>query len=141
MTLAELSLGRWVIDTEAGEIRRAMDLQRAEVPMPTGYGRVYIGRHHGRAWYAMAHRIIWLNATGEIPTGLQVNHRNGRRWDNRLANLELVTPSGNVRHGFGLPHDALQVDGQVTGPEPSVVETDPLYAGRFLQPIGWSTLV
>jgi hypothetical protein len=31
---------------------------------------------------------------------MQVNHVNRRRWDNRLANLELVTGRHNVCHAF-----------------------------------------
>lgn len=42
------------------------------------------------------HRAIWEAFNGPIPHGLQINHRNCKRDDNRLEeNLELVTPSGN----------------------------------------------
>lgn len=42
----------------------------------------------------MAHRLMWLAATGEMPLG-QIDHINGVRTDNRLINLRDVTPSEN----------------------------------------------
>lgn len=45
-----------------------------------------------------AHRIIWEMVNGPIPEGMEIDHINGRRGDNRLANLRLVTPSGNMRN-------------------------------------------
>ena len=44
-----------------------------------------------------AHRVIWALVHGEWPT-LQIDHINGRRSDNRLANLRLVTHAENSRN-------------------------------------------
>lgn len=41
-----------------------------------------------------AHRLIWLIVHGEWPAA-EVDHANNVRDDNRLANLRLVTSSGN----------------------------------------------
>jgi len=46
------------------------------------------------------HRCVWESHKGPIPKGLEVNHINGVRNDNRLENLELVTRSGNALHKF-----------------------------------------
>ncbi len=46
----------------------------------------------------LAHRMIWESVHGPIPAGLEINHINGIRTDNRIANLELVTRSENIRH-------------------------------------------
>jgi len=49
---------------------------------------------------ALIHRCVWQAFNGPIPDGLEINHKNGVRDDNRLDNLELVTKSGNARHKF-----------------------------------------
>lgn len=47
-----------------------------------------------------AHRIVWESVHGPIPDGLVINHLNGRPDDNRLANLEVVTPRENLLHAY-----------------------------------------
>lgn len=47
-----------------------------------------------------AHRVVWEAFNGPIPPGMQINHKNGIKDDNRLSNLEVVTPSQNTRHAF-----------------------------------------
>jgi hypothetical protein len=46
------------------------------------------------------HRCVWRAHRGEIPKGLEINHINGKRTDNRLENLELITRSENILHKF-----------------------------------------
>ncbi|WP_420555751.1 HNH endonuclease [Roseovarius sp.] len=36
------------------------------------------------------HRYIWEQAHGPIPPGIEIHHKNGRKTDNRLSNLEAV---------------------------------------------------
>lgn len=46
------------------------------------------------------HRLLaeaWLNAFSEE---LQVNHKDGNKLNNELTNLEMVTPSGNIKHAY-----------------------------------------
>lgn len=67
----------------------------------------------------MAHRVVWLCHRPPILPGWQINHRNGRRWDNRLTNLEVVTQTDNARHGRGNDYTAVgdSADGNVVDPD------------------------
>lgn len=47
---------------------------------------------------AYAHRLIWEIHFGEIPDGMDVDHINHDRDDNRIENLRLVTRQGNLRN-------------------------------------------
>lgn len=47
-----------------------------------------------------AHRLVWQSFVERIPAGFQINHINGITDDNRLENLEVVTPSENNLHAF-----------------------------------------
>jgi hypothetical protein len=51
----------------------------------------------GRAYNEYVHRFIYEYYNGKIPKGLEVNHMNENKSDNRLENLELVTQKQNVR--------------------------------------------
>jgi hypothetical protein len=53
---------------------------------------------YGKVW--LAHRVIWEAFNGEIPDGFQINHIDGNKANNQLTNLELVTPSENIRHAI-----------------------------------------
>ncbi len=48
---------------------------------PRGYVRIKIGR-----WSYQAHRLAWLYVHGRWPAD-EIDHRNGKRDDNRIANL------------------------------------------------------
>ena len=49
---------------------------------------------NGERW---EHRAVYAGHHGAIPKGMQVHHRNGVKNDNRIDNLELVTPSQNMQ--------------------------------------------
>lgn len=62
-----------------------------------GYKSVTL-RHDGKTYRCLVHRLVMGAYVGA--SDLQVNHINGDKLDNRLENLEYVTPSENVRHAF-----------------------------------------
>lgn len=68
-------------------------------PDKDGYIR-YALRADGKTWNRISHRIVWESFVGPIPPGMQINHKNGVKNDNRLENLEVMTPSQNVLHSF-----------------------------------------
>ena len=45
------------------------------------------------------HRLVWEAFNGQIPEGLQVNHINEVKTDNRLSNLNLMTAKENCNWG------------------------------------------
>lgn len=45
-----------------------------------------------------AHRVIWEMFHGPIPEGMQIDHMNGVRSDNRIENMRLVTQQENLKN-------------------------------------------
>jgi hypothetical protein len=62
-----------------------------------GYRYVTL-RDGQRAWRVHVARLVLIAHAGEPPApGMEADHRNGRRWDNRLANLCWATDAENSR--------------------------------------------
>ena len=72
--------------------------RRAENTGPKGYLRVTVQCSDGRTHCIQAHRLVWEWLVGPIPDGLQINHKNLIKKDNRIENLEVVTGVQNRRH-------------------------------------------
>ena len=47
----------------------------------------------------LIHRLVWIAFNGQIPENMQVNHINEIKTDNRLENLNLMTPKENMNYG------------------------------------------
>lgn len=73
------------------------------VPVKTrdGYLRVRLTKN-GKILYARLNRLVWSAFNGPIPEGMQVNHINEDKEDNRLENLNLMTPKENTNWGTGV---------------------------------------
>lgn len=79
--------------------QRPMEPQRADHLKSDGY-RCVRASVCGRGYSALAHRIVWLVRCGDIPDGLEINHRDGVRGNNCPSNLELVTKGENLAHSY-----------------------------------------
>jgi hypothetical protein len=93
-----------------GRVRRKASSHRRRAGKPSpdflatnltqfGYLRVSLGQGGKRRAFHV-HRLVADAFLGPRPPGTEVNHIDGNRQNPRLANLEYVTPSENIRHSF-----------------------------------------
>lgn len=59
-----------------------------------GY-RVYSLHVGGIKKQVRGHRLVWISVYGMIPDGMVVDHINNNKMDNRISNLQLLTPQQN----------------------------------------------
>jgi hypothetical protein len=119
--LDALASGRLRADPDTGRVWLDGELQTRRL---RGYIRITMDGH-----IFGAHRVVWLDAHGHIPPGRQVNHRNKARADNRLSNLEVLTPSQNAKHG----HDSYWLQPFIRGEDlEEVAETRPDWLARVV---------
>ncbi|MBX9587869.1 MAG: HNH endonuclease [Hyphomonadaceae bacterium] len=93
----------FICDPVTGELRFRGDRSRryqhgglAGSIKPDGYVRVGFTLS-GKRRYAAAHRIVWAMCAGRVPLPTEViDHANGNKSDNRIANLRLASPSQNA---------------------------------------------
>lgn len=64
------------------------------------YIRVQLWKN-GNCKFKQVHRLEYEAFYGPIPEGMQVNHINENKHDNRLENLNLMTPKENINWGTG----------------------------------------
>jgi len=48
--------------------------------------------------YVLEHRAVWIDHYGPIPEGAVVHHKNDKKDDNRIENLELFSDNGTHLH-------------------------------------------
>ena len=91
--------------SDSGEITRlpfefrihngAIAIKKSIILKPTktehGYMRVCLAAGH-----MFVHRIVWYAFNGEVPEGIDIDHINGERSDNRIENLRLATRKENA---------------------------------------------
>ena len=95
LILEKLHSGKWIAEPSTGNIY-SKEQGRFLKPFVSrdGYETVRISSTH-----VSVARVIWIAAYG-VPelAGLQIDHINEIKTDNRLENLRLLTPAGNILH-------------------------------------------
>lgn len=104
--IAEIRSGRIV----------SVEPRRAETVGGKGYLRIVLGvPGQRRTCSVVAHRVVYTSLVGAIPDGLQINHRDLNKQNNRPDNLEVVTGSENIAHSYAhgrtLPWTAVRATG------------------------------
>jgi len=90
---------RHAFRTSSGHMRPLKVRRRAERQVSGGYLQVLITLG-GHRFHAQSHRLVWLAAGRDIPDGMEIDHKNNRKADNRLDNLEAVTPKINSQRAY-----------------------------------------
>ena len=68
-----------------------------------GYQQVHLSDNECKRKLYLLHRVIYESVSGKpIPLGMQVNHINEDKTDNRFSNLNLMTPKENTNWGSGI---------------------------------------
>lgn len=81
--------------------KKPIDARRAENGTRKGYLAVTLGIPKSRrTCKVLAHVLAWTWFNGPISSGLQVNHKDLNKANNRPSNLELTTGSENIRHSY-----------------------------------------
>lgn len=69
-------------------------------PNRKGYLRICLYDNDGKMKFYQHHRVVYESVTSQpIPEGMQVNHINENKTDNRFENLNLMTPKDNANWG------------------------------------------
>lgn len=82
--------------SDKGNIRNA---KKGNILKPNGrYLQVILCRNSVKK-HELVHRLVWSAFNGPIPSGMQVNHINEDKHDNRLENLNMMTSKENCNWG------------------------------------------
>lgn len=60
-------------------------------------GYLHVRFNHKRYYN---HQMVWLYFFKKIPYGLEINHKDGKRLNNKLSNLEVCTHRENILHSI-----------------------------------------
>lgn len=82
------------LNSKEGEWR---EIQLANHKTGYKYANIYSGKGKENRHSIRVHRLVWQEWAGCIPEGYFVDHKNANKADNRLENLQLLTPAENAQ--------------------------------------------
>jgi hypothetical protein len=81
-------------------------------------GYIQVGLYkNGKINTLLAHRLVWEGCVGPIPEGMQINHKDGDRTNNKIINLEVCTAKENINHSW-------EELGRISHRRKSVIDTE-----------------
>ena len=83
--------------TSNGQFFKSNGVELTGTRKPTGYVSVTLG-----CKTYSAHRLIWEVFNGKIPEGMEIDHINTIRYDNRLENLRIRTHKENCNNPLSI---------------------------------------
>jgi hypothetical protein len=99
MRLAKIkSIGGGYMISINGDIKRSEKVHKRTI-CNAGYFIACLS-FQGKRKRFMIHRLIFECFVKKIPRGHQINHIDGNKLNNKISNLEIVTPRQNIRHGI-----------------------------------------
>ena len=99
-----------------------------------GYMTISLSRNHVEYTFC-EHRCVWVWHNGEIPDGMEINHIDANRSNNKIENLEIVDHSGNMRHAISIGNFA-PCKAEKSGK--AIYTNEEVLAMRALYRNGWS---
>lgn len=90
------------IATSCGEIIGQRGSILSKILKKNGYHHFSKSNGYRNPQQTLVHRFIYEYFNGPIPPGLEVDHIDGDRLNNRLDNLQLLSAKDNARKGSGL---------------------------------------
>ena len=107
LCLVALAAGHIIVNLKTGKVygrrgpggmirKKPVELKGSIV---NGY-RVYSIHADGEKKQVRANRLVWMAAHGRIPDGMVVDHINNDKLDNRICNLQLLSPEDNSHKAF-----------------------------------------
>jgi hypothetical protein len=87
----------WTIYPDGTIISKKTNKPRKTFDNRNGYKMVTYTSPEGTKNYYV-HRLVAKYFIGEIPLGMEVNHKDGNKQNNHYDNLEIITSSENIRH-------------------------------------------
>ena len=76
-----------------------------------GYKRVRLSKKNKSKTF-MVHRIIYITFIKDIENGLEINHKDFNRENNKINNLEMITHTNNVRYSKAKPIIQLSINNE-----------------------------